>query len=227
MTVGWSPLHHAALRAPPTLIVHLLAHGASSLAVTNKLFTPLDLIRAYQPLPDRQDVALILQESMREQGWIGSPLEQRRDRRQRQRDVRNSKNAKSAAEWSCIGQNLGIDDGWWGESSCSTDDLLGGLQVEPESGDDLPDEIIPDEMLVRASCPPDNNSVNLTGLYLSHLLLIITPCSFSLRHPYQTFCNELLSMLIPLCILLAHDQPPRTHSISWLALPAFIVMILG
>lgn len=150
-TVGWTPLHHAALRAPPTLIVHLLAHGASALAVTNKSFTPLDLIRAYQPLPDRQDVALILQESMREQGWMGSPLEQRRDRNQRRRDARNSKNAKNAAEWSHIGHNLGIEDGWWGSSS-SVDDAVGDLfDAEPEPGDDLPDEMAPDETLVRAS----------------------------------------------------------------------------
>jgi hypothetical protein len=148
--VGWTPLHHAALRAPPTLIVYLLAHGASALAVTNKSFTPVDLICAYQPLPDRQDVVLILQESMREQGWMGSPLEQRRDRRQHRRDARHSRNMKRAAEWSRIGNDLGIEEGWWGEPLNKVDDSAGDLfELEPESGDDLPDEIIPDDILVR------------------------------------------------------------------------------
>lgn len=128
-------------------MVYLIAHGASCLAQTHKSFTPLDLISAFQLIPNRTDVALILQESMREHGWQGSPLEQRRALRQRLRDSRKVKNAKSAAEWSRIGQTLGIEESWWGESSSA-----GSSDVEDDDYDEgdceAPDEIVAEDILV-------------------------------------------------------------------------------
>lgn len=149
--VGWTPLHHAALRAPATLVVYLMAHGASCLAQTLKSCTPLDLISAFQPIPGRRDVALILQESMREQGWQGGPLEQRRSLRQRLRDSRRAKNAKSASEWSKIGQILGLEESWWGESSSAGLNDVEEEDTSDESSFEAPDEIAPDFVLVCAA----------------------------------------------------------------------------
>ncbi|KAF8319361.1 hypothetical protein DL93DRAFT_2132412 [Clavulina sp. PMI_390] len=163
--LGWTPLHHAALRAPATLIVYLLSHGASSLAQTHKSFTPLDLITAYQSVPDREDIALILQESMREHGWDGSALEQRRKQRQRQIERSRATNAKRVDEWSKIGQVLGAGPKWWGRAAdIMADEPLDSVyDHEYDNSEDLPDEMVAEEFL----SPPED--------YLS--MLVFAPSS--------------------------------------------------
>ncbi|KAG5722125.1 hypothetical protein E4T56_gene3764, partial [Termitomyces sp. T112] len=71
---GWTPLHHAALLSPPTLVSHLMTHGCSPCAVTRRGLTPLDVVTAHSTLPGRGDVALLLEESMRSEGWIGGRM---------------------------------------------------------------------------------------------------------------------------------------------------------
>ncbi|KAG5653579.1 hypothetical protein H0H81_012086 [Sphagnurus paluster] len=115
---GWTPLHHAALLSPPTLVSHLMTHGCSPFAVTRRGLTPLDVVTAHSILPGRDDVALLLEESMRGEGWTGGRMEQKRrifERRQkqkvRQKEVRNS-----------INRTLSINPSWWGPESDSEDE---------------------------------------------------------------------------------------------------------
>ncbi|KAF5384961.1 hypothetical protein D9615_001442 [Tricholomella constricta] len=123
---GWTPLHHAALLSPPTLVSHLMTHGCSPFAVTRRGLTPLDVVTAHSILPGRNDVALLLEEAMRGEGWTGGRMEQKRrisEQRQkqkaRQEEVRNG-----------IGQLLAINQSWWGPE----------LDSDSESEDDDDDE---------------------------------------------------------------------------------------
>ncbi len=104
-------MHHAALVAPPTLVSHLLTHGCSPFIVTRRQLTALDIVTASSTLPGREDVALLLEEAMREQGWTGGRMEESRrstekklHRIGKRKDVQND-----------IGRILGIDPRWWGE----------------------------------------------------------------------------------------------------------------
>ncbi|KAF7347902.1 hypothetical protein MVEN_01548100 [Mycena venus] len=139
---GWTPLHHAALLSPPTLISHLLTHGCSPFAVTRRNLTPLDIVTAHSILPGREDVALLLEEAMRGEGWTGGKmeehrrlLEERRRRREKQRAVRDT-----------VGRALGVNSRWWGDQS---DDFSSS---DSESGDEEADEDV-------YTPPPDYSSM--------------------------------------------------------------------
>ncbi|KAI6047706.1 DIL domain-containing protein [Pisolithus marmoratus] len=130
---GWTPLHHAALLAPPTLVSHLMTHGCSPFSVTHRQLTPLDIVTAHTVLPGREDIAILLEEAMRCEGWTGGRMEQRRralDERIKRRDRRKS-----------IRQNIAkiieIPPQWWGddESEISLD------ESDCEEDDDSNDEI--------------------------------------------------------------------------------------
>ena len=134
--VGWSPLHHAALHAPPTLVSHLLNHGVSSLTTTHKGLTALDIITAYEELPGRQEVAALLEAAMRGCGWGGSERERMRERRKNLKEAHQRKTSTRTREWSAIGKVLDIEDGWWGEIDAESD----GEDIQSESGDEDSDE---------------------------------------------------------------------------------------
>jgi len=78
MIAGWTPLHHAALLSPPTLISYLMTHGCSPFALTKRNLTPLDLVTAHSTVPGREDVAFLLEEAMKSEGWEGSRMNRRR-----------------------------------------------------------------------------------------------------------------------------------------------------
>ncbi|KAI0033413.1 DIL domain-containing protein [Vararia minispora EC-137] len=126
---GWTPLHHAALLAPPSLVSHLMTHGCSLFALTRRNLTPLDIVTAHTTLPGREDVALLLGEAMRSEGWTGSRMEERRKlverriaRRAKQRSVRDD-----------ISRQLEISPRWWGDEGW--DDAS-----DDESDDDEPED---------------------------------------------------------------------------------------
>ncbi|KAK7064296.1 DIL domain-containing protein [Favolaschia claudopus] len=129
---GWTPLHYAALLSPPTLISYLMTHGCSPFAVTRRNLTPLDIVTAHSILPGREDVALLLEEAMRGEGWTGGKMEERRrlleekrKRQEKQRVVRDT-----------VAQTLGVDSRWWRSQSDDFSDS------ESESGDeDADDEV--------------------------------------------------------------------------------------
>ncbi|KAJ6509454.1 DIL domain-containing protein [Mycena vitilis] len=138
---GWTPLHHAALLAPPTLISHLITHGCSPFAVTRRNLTPLDIVTAHSVLPGREDVALLLEEAMRGEGWTGGKMEERR----RLLDARRKRREKQRAVRDTIGRTLGVNAKWWGsDSEFSSSDS--------ESGDEEVDEDV-------YTPPPDYSSM--------------------------------------------------------------------
>jgi Ankyrin repeats (many copies) len=110
-SAGWTPLHHAALRSPPTLISYLMTHGCSLFSVTHRNLTALDIVTAHTTVPGREDTALLLEEAMRGEGWTGGRMEatrrlvdERMKRRGNQRNIRND-----------VGRVLGVSPRWWGD----------------------------------------------------------------------------------------------------------------
>ncbi|EIN14146.1 hypothetical protein PUNSTDRAFT_95756 [Punctularia strigosozonata HHB-11173 SS5] len=125
--LGWTPMHHAALLSPPTLISYLLTHGCSPFSVTRRKLTPLDIITAHTVVPGREDVALLLEEAMREEGWTGGRMEERRrvfedqaKRRSRKRQLRDS-----------VQKILGFDRRWWGDDD---DDAISWASEHEDEG---------------------------------------------------------------------------------------------
>lgn len=110
-SAGWVALHHAALIAPPTLVSHLLTHGASPLTLTRRQLTAWDIVTARSTLPGREDIALILEEAMRERGWTGGRMENRR----RILEKRARRIAKRKELQDKVGKILGIGPRWWGD----------------------------------------------------------------------------------------------------------------
>ncbi|THH09469.1 hypothetical protein EW145_g1987 [Phellinidium pouzarii] len=109
MTAGWTPLHHAALLSPPTLISHLLTHGCSPLSMTLRYMTALDLVTAYSVIPGREDVAMFLEEAMRGEGWQSSRMTiQRRCFSQKLKH-----DGKRQAERDAITKILDLNGQWW------------------------------------------------------------------------------------------------------------------
>ena len=130
---GWTPLHYAALRATPTLVSFLLTHGASAFALTRRRLTALDIVTAHSTVPGREDVALILQEAMRSEGWKGGRMEeQRRLIERRARRMGKRKNVQLDIE-----KVLGISPRWWGEELTDPN-----FDFDVEDEDEAPDDTI-------------------------------------------------------------------------------------
>lgn len=135
LAAGWTPLHYASLLSPPTLVSFLLTHGCSPLALTRRNLTALDIVTAHSTVPGREDVALLLEEAMREAGWKGGRMEeQRRILEKRMRRLSNRRNVQEHIE-----RILGINPRWWGE-----EDLFYSIETE----DDSEDEWLEDSTLV-------------------------------------------------------------------------------
>lgn len=88
-----------------------MTHGCSPFALTERKLTPLDIITARSLLPGREDVALLLEESMRSQGWAGGRMEERRrafEQRKKKRDVNNQLR-------DTVSKVLNVGQDWWGK----------------------------------------------------------------------------------------------------------------
>ncbi|KAF7339536.1 hypothetical protein MSAN_02168100 [Mycena sanguinolenta] len=127
---------------PPTLISHLMTHGCSPFAVTRRNLTPLDIVTAHSVLPGREDVALLLEEAMRGEGWTGGKMEERR----RLLEERRRKREKRRAVRDTVGRTLGVNSRWWGDQS---DEFS-------ESDSDSDDEEVEDDVYTP---PPDYTSM--------------------------------------------------------------------
>ncbi|KAF8527881.1 hypothetical protein BU17DRAFT_73568 [Hysterangium stoloniferum] len=141
---GWTPLHHAALLSPPTLVSFLLTHGCSPITLTRRGLTPLDVVTAHSVIPGREAVAFIIEESMREQGWPGGRMEQRR--RQDEERVRRDAARRNVRQQ--VGRVLGLEDHWWGEDRDASD-------ADQSSDEDEADEEDIDPMEMSYSPAPD------------------------------------------------------------------------
>ena len=128
LLAGWIALHHAALLAPPTLVSHLLTHGCSPFAVTNRGLTALDIVTAHSPLPGRSDVSLLLEEAMRGKGWTGGRVEERR--RTQERQMLKTQQKKTLQDQ--LSKILDIDPRWWNDLNA---DSASEEASEDEDGD--------------------------------------------------------------------------------------------
>ncbi|KAH9944153.1 uncharacterized protein BXZ73DRAFT_87111 [Epithele typhae] len=126
---GWTALHYASLFSPPSLVSYLLTHGSSSLAITRRQLTALDIVTAHTTMPGREDVALLLEEAMREAGWKGGRMEEQR----RLLDKRMRRINKKKGIQGDIQKVLGIHSKWWG-----SEDILQSQDTEDESEDEAP-----------------------------------------------------------------------------------------
>lgn len=93
--------------------------------MTRRNLTAFDLVSASATLPGREDVALLLEEAMREQGWTGGRMEERRRLAEKrlvllgkQKDVQDDLN-----------KSLSIDPRWWGAD-------IESIQPEPWDEDE-------------------------------------------------------------------------------------------
>jgi hypothetical protein len=166
VSAGWTPLHHAALLSPPTLISHLMTHGCSPFAVTRRNLTALDIVTAHTVMPGREDVALLLEEAMRGDGWTGGRMEQKRkvlDERIKQRDKR-----KSVRD--IVAKTLSVDQRWWGDDDSDSSSVDSEFEEEEEN---------PETVYVSTTRPADLKIIP-EELY-RHLRRISHLCSFS-RH---------------------------------------------
>ncbi|KAG9051555.1 hypothetical protein FS837_004065 [Tulasnella sp. UAMH 9824] len=161
-SAGWTPLHFAALHAPPTLVSYLLTHGASPLSKSHRGLTPLDVITAYEEMPTRADIAFLLEQAMRERGWYGSEIDRRRERKKRRKEMREQKGRRRREEWGQIGHVLSLPDEWWGEDH----DDAASVESESESGSD--DEESDDEE-VPTPYTPTHNHESILVFSLSNL----------------------------------------------------------
>ncbi|OCH94762.1 hypothetical protein OBBRIDRAFT_845272 [Obba rivulosa] len=140
---GWTALHYAALLAPPTLVSHLLTHGSSPLSMTRRQLTALDIVTAHSPVPGREDVALLLEEAMRGEGWKGGRMEERRrSLEQRTRRIGKKKQVQNGIE-----RILGITPRWWGDDNSET---------SPDTSEDEDEEDVNSASLTP---PPDYTSM--------------------------------------------------------------------
>ena len=122
---------------------------------------PLDILTAHSILPGREDVALLLQETMRSEGWTGGRVEEnrrvlveRRKRRRTQRHIRKD-----------VGQVLGVHPRWWGPDS-----------DEDESESDAEEEDPLDEMESSIYVCFFFDISAYTTITLRHLPRTIRPC---------------------------------------------------
>ncbi len=98
----------------------------TSLATTKRNLTALDIIRAHSPIPGREDIAFLLQEAMREQGWQGSRLDANRERiEQQQKSSKNAHDLKLA-----IARVLDLEDSWWGPSATEEEMTLKETDID-------------------------------------------------------------------------------------------------
>jgi hypothetical protein len=115
--------------APPTLVAFLLTHGCSPFSKTKKGLTPLDIVTA---MPGRQDVALLLGEAMRSEGWTGGRVEEQR--RQLERMTARKRQRERVRE--DVGKVLPIAPQWWG------DDEWQSVVSEPDEDDSEGEEAL-------------------------------------------------------------------------------------
>lgn len=130
---GWTPLHLAAVLAPPSLLSYLITHGCSPLSVTRRQLTPLDIVTAHTLLPGREDIALLLEEAMLGEGWTGGRVEQRR----RALDERLKWKCRQQEIHESIAKIIEVPTQWWGDS----DSDASHSESDDDSDDDPDDEI--------------------------------------------------------------------------------------
>jgi hypothetical protein len=148
--------------APPTLVSHLLTHGCSPFAVTRRNSTALDIVTAHSVLPDRDDVRLLLEEAMREEGWTGTRMDERR----RAAERKAQRLAKRQALQQNIGKVLDIGPSWWGE--LDLDSLSDSSDDEEDTASEDSEIFVSFQLVLVLSFPHPNHVAidSFPGLYV-------------------------------------------------------------
>lgn len=102
--------------SPPTLVSFLLTHGCSPFSKTRRELTPLDIVTAHSTMPGRHDVALLLGEAMRGEGWTGGRMAEQR--RQLERKTARKRRRERVRE--DVEKMLSIAPQWWGDDEWQT-----------------------------------------------------------------------------------------------------------
>jgi len=76
---------------------------------THRRLTPLDIVTAHTVLPGRNDIALLLEEAMRGQGWMGGKMEEKR----RILDEKLKCKARQKGVRENVSKVLGLQNQWW------------------------------------------------------------------------------------------------------------------
>lgn len=134
---GWTALHHAALLAPPSLISHLLSHGSSPLAQSRRKLTPLDVVTAYEDVPGREDVIIMLREAMFSIGWKGDEKKEE-ERRMKERRLWKRDRRRRIKEELCtvLREELaGMSHTNWGDGTDEEVDEFEPSDLDDEDSD--------------------------------------------------------------------------------------------
>jgi hypothetical protein len=107
-----------------------MTHGCSPFTVTRRNLTPLDVVTAHSILPGHDDVALLLEESMRGEGWTGGRMEHKR---------RLSEQRMKRKEWkkevrAGINKVFNVNPAWWDLDSDSGSSDSGSEDEEEDDG---------------------------------------------------------------------------------------------
>ncbi|KAK0208095.1 DIL domain-containing protein [Desarmillaria ectypa] len=185
---GWTPLHHAVLLSPPTLVSHLMTHGCSPFDVTRRSLTPLDIVTAHSVIPGRDGVALLLEEAMRGEGWTGGRMEEKRHLF----DERAKRKGKQKHVQEDVGRVLGVHSKWW---ACDSDD-------SSSDSDDDGDEDIEDETLFTP--PVDYSSMLVFSPLALPLILDSLITNFQPSFRDSTPANTLYMLARFACLTCDH-----------------------
>lgn len=152
-----------------------MTHGCSPFSVTRRNLTPLDVVTAHSIIPGREDVALLLEEAMRGEGWSGGRMEQRR----RFVEQQMKKNRKQKDICDGIGRVLDVDPKWWNADVTSSDE-----DTDDEDGSVEDD----DRLFVSFLSPFDANPLKRYRPPIQ----IIHPCLYFHHLPFLKFSTRLL-----------------------------------
>jgi hypothetical protein len=121
-----------------------MTHGCSPFSVTRRHLTPLDIVTAHTVLPGREDIALLLEESMRGEGWTGGRMEQRRRALDEQLKRRN----RQRVIYDNISKALEVPAQWWGEQDAETSTTLSDSEDDELDEDSFVSDIFHAEALL-------------------------------------------------------------------------------
>jgi len=164
-----------------------MTHGCSPFALTERKLTPLDIVTAHSTLPGKEDIALLLEEWMRGEGWTGGRMEERR----RALEQRQKKVGKKKAICEDVGRILGVNLEWWGKDS---------ENFEADSDSDEDEEADEDVYVSQYASSVDSTTQNKAYRLLGR---IIRTCWFS-PLPYSPKSLNLLSQITDLPLRMLH-----------------------
>lgn len=94
---------------------------------------PLDIVTAHTLLPGREDVAILLEEAMRSQGWTGSRMEQRR----RALDERLKQSSRRKRIRESLAKIIEVPTPWWGDDESDLSSSESDSEADDESNEEI------------------------------------------------------------------------------------------